>query len=106
VLAGWALRHLLLETTRTLVALAAAVLQAQFVTPSIACFHRLADLCCVRPCAAFRPAVEQITPYDMEAMYGCLAVGGLQYPDHLRQRCREVHGHEPLCVIAVGRKDF
>ena len=51
-------------------------------------------------------AVEELTPWDVEVMYGVLGVG-LYYAPELRQRCKERHGgQEPVCSVGVGRRGF
>ena len=51
------------------------------------------------------PAVEEVTPYDVEVAYGCLGVG-MEHPEELLRRVQQRHGHAPLCVVGVGRKGF
>jgi len=51
------------------------------------------------------PAVEEVTPFDVEMMYNVLGVG-LEYPPDLRQRVVEKYGAEPLCSVGIGRRGF
>lgn len=54
---------------------------------------------------ALCPAAEEVTPPDIDVMYSLYGVA-MEYPEELRQRMLAKHGHEPACVVGLGRRGF
>ena len=50
--------------------------------------------------------MEEVTPFDVEQMYGVLTVGLDCRDDGLLRRIRARHRHDPVCSVAVGKKGF
>ncbi|KAL4444702.1 hypothetical protein ABPG77_002519 [Micractinium sp. CCAP 211/92] len=48
---------------------------------------------------------EEVTPPDIDVMYSLYGVA-MEYPEELRQRMLAKHGHEPACVVGLGRRGF
>ncbi|KAL4427614.1 hypothetical protein ABPG75_001703 [Micractinium tetrahymenae] len=50
-------------------------------------------------------SVEEVTPPDIDVMYSLYGVA-MEYPQELRERMLAKHGHEPACVVGIGRRGF
>lgn len=59
------------------------------------------------PCLPLAPcaAAEEVTPPEIDVMYSLYGVA-MEYPEELRQRMLAKHGHEPACVVGIGRRGF
>lgn len=50
-------------------------------------------------------SAEEVTPPDIDVMYSLYGVA-MEYPEELRQRVTAKHGHDPACVVGIGRRGF